>query len=192
MAPAREDHQVGEEEEDMSPLDTMAPQITYHVHGEETEDEEEEKEPGKKEVPTPGSEPVAGQEVTDGRDGGKESKEPTIENHLTAVLNLVGESHGDKSNPGDQVADVEEEEESEHGVCGPEDPGRLLSGPDGPQGGSQVPEGLQVVHGRFCPRHSPRVCPLTCCSCSQDGGWRGGAEGGSASLTPGVVKWDAT
>ena len=150
VAPAGEDEHVGKEEEDVAPLDVMAPQVSDHVHGEEADDEEEEEEPGKEEAPAPGAQPVAGKKVADRGDGGKEAKEAAVDDHPVPFLHLVGQGHCDEGNPRDEVANVEEEEKSEEGLGGPVDAGRLLVGPDGPQGGGEVPDGL---HGDGGPLH---------------------------------------
>ena len=154
VAPAGEDEHVGKEEEDVAPLDVMAPQVSDHVHGEEADDEEEEEEPGKEEAPAPGAQPVAGKKVADRGDGGKEAKEAAVDDHPVPFLHLVGQGHCDEGNPGDEVANVEEEEKTEEGLGGPEDAGGLLVGPDGPEGGGEVPHGL---HGDRGPLHL--VCP---------------------------------
>ena len=142
VAPAGEDEHVGKEEEDVTPLDVVAPEVADHVDGEETDDEEEEEEPGEEEASAPGPQAVAGKKVADGRDGGEEAKEAAVDDHPIPLLHLVGQGHCDEGNPGDEVADVEEEEKSEEGLGGSKDAGRLLVGPDRPQSGGEVPHRL--------------------------------------------------
>jgi len=55
VPPTGEDEHGGEEEEDVAPLDVVAPEVADDVHGEEADHEEEEEEPGKEETPAPGS-----------------------------------------------------------------------------------------------------------------------------------------
>ena len=153
----------------MAPLDVVAPEVADHVHGEEADDEEEEEEPGEEEAPAPGPQSVAGKKVADRRDGGKEAKEAAVDDHPIPFLHLVGQGHCDEGNPGDEVADVEEEEKSEEGLGGPEDAGRLLVGPDRPEGGGEVPHRLHRDRG---PLHflSPGY------PCLQDGAGEGSLE----------------
>ena len=150
VAPAGEDEHVGKEEKDVTPLDVMAPQITDHVHCKQPDDEEEKEKPGKEETPAPGPESVAGKEVADRGHGGEETKETAVDDHSIPLLHLVRQCHRDQGDPGYQVANVKEEEKSEEGLGGPVDAGRLLVGPDGPQGGGEVPDGL---HGDGGPLH---------------------------------------
>merc|ERR1711944_164763 len=147
VAPAGEDEHVGKEEEDVAPLDVMAPQVSDHVHGEESDDKEEEEEPWEEEAPAPGAKTVAGKKVADGRDGGKEAEEAAIDDHPIPVLHLVGHGHCDEGNPRDEVANVKEEEKSEEGLGGPVDAGRLLVGPDRPESGGEIPHRLHRDRG---------------------------------------------
>ena len=169
MAPAGEYEHVSKEEEDVAPLDVVAPEVADHVHGEEANDEEEEEEPGEEEAPTPGPQSVAGKKVADRRDRGEEAKEAAVDNHPIPFLHLVGQGHCDEGNPGDEVADVEEEEKSEEGLGGPEDAGRLLVSPDRPEGAGEVPHRLHRDRG---PLHflSPGY------PCLQDGAGEGSLE----------------
>ena len=154
MAPASEYEHVGKEEEDVAPLDVMAPQVSDHVHGEEADDKEEEEEPGEEKASAPGAQSVACKKVADGRDRGKEAKEAAVDDHPIPLLHLVGQGHCDEGDPRDEVANVKEEEKSEERLGGPEDAGRLLVGPDRPEGGGEVPHRL---HGDRGPLHF--VCP---------------------------------
>jgi len=147
VAPAGEDEHVGKEEEDVTPLDVMAPEVLDHVHGEEADDKEEEEEPWEEEAPAPGAKAMASKKVADRGDRGKEAEEAAVDDHPIPLLHLVGQGHCDEGNPRDEVANVKEEEKSEEGLGGPVDAGRLLVGPDCPEGGCEVPHCLHRDRG---------------------------------------------
>ena len=72
---------------------------------------------------------------------------------------MVGESHRDEGDATDEVADVEEEEASEKGEGGPEQPGRLLAGPQTPQGGGEVSDCVHPHHLLLTGRRRARWPP---------------------------------
>lgn len=96
----------------MAPMDPSIPNVMSHAHREDSQYDEEEKEPWQEELAAPGSQTVAGQEVADCGDRGEQAEKTTVENHLAALLHLVGKGHCDQGDAGYQVADVEEKEEA--------------------------------------------------------------------------------
>ena len=112
MSPAGDNKHGGKEEKNVAPMDSGIPNVMSDAHREDSQDDEEEEEPREEELAPPGSQTVAGQEVADCGDRGEQAKETTVENHLAAILHLVGQGHGDQGDARYQVADVEEEEEA--------------------------------------------------------------------------------
>ena len=66
MAPAGEDSNVSEEEEDMPPLCLFEVKGVGHVHDQHAQDHQEERQPGQEEVPSPCPDAVACQAEDDG------------------------------------------------------------------------------------------------------------------------------
>ena len=81
------------------------------------------------------------------------------------MIQLVGESHGDQSNPRDQITDVKEEETSEKRVSGPKNSSGFLVAPEGPESRAEVPK---RVHCRR-PGHGVSVGPVPLVECLK---WR--------------------
>jgi len=132
-------------------MEIMEIESLEEVHAEKSKDQEIEQNPWDKKSALPFPHPMTRKTVAHGRKRGKQTKEATTEDHALPVCYLVCERHGDQGDPGYQVTDVEEKETAQKRICGSENPGRLLAGPDGPECRAEIPDGLHAG------RHPPLV-----------------------------------
>merc|ERR550534_578868 len=103
---------------------------------------------------------MTGQAITHCREASKKCEKSSGKNHLVLlVVHLIRESHRDEGDATDEVADVKEEEASEEGEGGPEQPGRLLAGPQTPQGGGEVSHCIHPHHLLLTGRRRARWPP---------------------------------
>jgi len=102
----------------MPPLCVLKVEGVGHVHDQHPQDNQEEGQPRQEEVSFPSSDTMTCQTVNKSRHRGEHPKETTEHDHPVPVLKLVGEGHGDQSNPRNQIAYVKEKEASEERVSG--------------------------------------------------------------------------
>ena len=69
---------------------------------------------------------------------------------------MVRQGHRDEGDATDEVADVKEQEASEEGEGGPEEPRGLLAGPQAPEGGGEVPHCVHRRHLLLTEEHEAR------------------------------------
>lgn len=159
VTPAGEEAVGGQEEEEVFPLKSQVVLVEHlgKVKEEEGKNEEEEEKPWKQESSAPGSQPVTCQAVTHCREASKKCEEATSKNHsVVLVLHLVGQGHRNEGNAADEVADVKEKKASEEGEGGSEEPRGLLAGPQGPEGGGEVPDCVHPHHLLFTDERGAR------------------------------------
>lgn len=147
MSPAGEECDGGEHNEDMSPVEVVGVEGVGQHHGEEDQDEEVEHQPRQQETTPPGPDSMTSQAVAECRHRGEHTEHPTEHDHALLLVVVIHEAHGDESDPGHKVADIEEEEASEERSGGSEDPGGFLVGTDGPEGLGQSSQGLHCRGG---------------------------------------------
>ena len=122
--------------------------------------------------------------VAQSRHRGEHSEETSEQNHFFLVSELLCEGHDDEGDAREKVADVEEKETSEQEVSGPQYPAGLLTAPvdteesegwltsrdregkesilsdlflpDGPDGGCEVPDGVEGGVGGHLGVFDPR------------------------------------
>ena len=117
MTPAAVDTEGGHKQEDVNPHEVVGVETVGQEDDQHEEDGHEEAEPGQEESPPPGPDPVTGETVDQGGDGGVEAKSPPGYNNHVPVRrrDVLGDGEDNHPDAGDQQAEVEKEEATEEG-----------------------------------------------------------------------------